>query len=31
MLFVVVGVEADDVGRLAVTEALETLAGLGVP
>ena len=31
VLFVIVGVEADDVGSLAVTEPLETLAGLGVP
>lgn len=31
VLFVIVGVEADDVGGLAVAEALETLASLGVP
>lgn len=31
VLLVVVGVKADDVGGLAVAEALETLAGLGVP
>ena len=31
VLFVIVGVEADDVWRLAVTEPLEALTGLGVP
>lgn len=31
MLFVIVGVEADDVGRLAVTEPFEALTSLGIP
>ena len=31
VLLVIIGVEADDVGGLAVAESLETLTGLGVP
>lgn len=31
MLFIIVGVETNDVGSLAVAEPLETLTGLGVP